>query len=675
MTLVEVMGRFESATQRGEKWSLRCPVHDDRVASVSAEERDGRVLMHCHAGCATSDVLGAVGLEIADLFVDPPAPAVSPAPTPVLRSSSNTVCYDYCSADGKVVHQVVRGPGKTFRQRTPKPGGGWAWKASGQRLPYRLPDLCGEGEVWVVEGEKDVDACWSRGMAATCNLGGAGKWREGETTALLGCAPKHVYIVPDGDDPGRKHAQDVWSQLNSAGLCATVVTLPNGSDHSDISDWFAAGHSADEAIKLSHQAVSDLAGPATHPPVDEFQKTGEGRYVLTLSAVGVTLEASELHRDRSRELHGELTVSTTNTQQKTVDGVMLWSSLNYSSARTRASTASSLGARSTLGGVDWAGALETLALRVARSESIGSEIGPLADHPVPEKTEGDWDVSGLPILRRHPMILFGDGGAAKSYLALHVAATLASRGIRVLYADWEFSGEDHRERLERLTGTAMPREALHYVRCSSPLISEVGRLQRHIASHGIQYVICDSIAFAVPGRPEDAENASAYFRAVRQLGIGSLHLAHTTKSSEHGEDKPFGSVFWSNGARSVWFIKRGSDHGESGRVDVALSHRKSNTGRRLPTFGLRLVFGDDRTDVERFEVAESDDLGSSLPIWQRVKALVAVRPMSIDALALALGEKPESVSRTVRRMDAFVRGQDGQIHLASRLNAGNTGRF
>ena len=195
MTLVEVMGRFESATQRGEKWSLRCPVHDDRVASVSAEERDGRVLMHCHAGCATSDVLGAVGLEIADLFVDPPAPAVSPAPTPVLRSSSNTVCYDYCSADGKVVHQVVRGPGKTFRQRTPKPGGGWAWKASGQRLPYRLPDLCGEGEVWVVEGEKDVDSCWERGLAATCNLGGAGKWGADETQALVEAGLRHAGLL------------------------------------------------------------------------------------------------------------------------------------------------------------------------------------------------------------------------------------------------------------------------------------------------------------------------------------------------------------------------------------------------------------------------------------------------------------------------------------------------
>jgi len=32
--------------------------------------RDGRYLVHCHAGCAASDVLAAVGLDLQDIYPD-----------------------------------------------------------------------------------------------------------------------------------------------------------------------------------------------------------------------------------------------------------------------------------------------------------------------------------------------------------------------------------------------------------------------------------------------------------------------------------------------------------------------------------------------------------------------------------------------------------------------------
>ncbi len=54
------------------KWVARCPAHDDRGPSLSiAETVDGRALVHCFAGCSALDVLGAIGLEFADLFPEP----------------------------------------------------------------------------------------------------------------------------------------------------------------------------------------------------------------------------------------------------------------------------------------------------------------------------------------------------------------------------------------------------------------------------------------------------------------------------------------------------------------------------------------------------------------------------------------------------------------------------
>ena len=46
------------------QWMARCPAHEDRRPSLAIrEEPDGRVLLHCFAGCAVQEVLSAVGLH------------------------------------------------------------------------------------------------------------------------------------------------------------------------------------------------------------------------------------------------------------------------------------------------------------------------------------------------------------------------------------------------------------------------------------------------------------------------------------------------------------------------------------------------------------------------------------------------------------------------------------
>ncbi len=51
------------------RWMARCPGHEDRTASLSLRELDdGRILIHCFAGCGVGEVLGAVGMTISDLF-------------------------------------------------------------------------------------------------------------------------------------------------------------------------------------------------------------------------------------------------------------------------------------------------------------------------------------------------------------------------------------------------------------------------------------------------------------------------------------------------------------------------------------------------------------------------------------------------------------------------------
>jgi hypothetical protein len=65
-----VLHRLEKVKSTGPgKWQARCPAHDDRRPSLSIRETDdGKVLLKCWTGCGAADIVGALGLSLADLF-------------------------------------------------------------------------------------------------------------------------------------------------------------------------------------------------------------------------------------------------------------------------------------------------------------------------------------------------------------------------------------------------------------------------------------------------------------------------------------------------------------------------------------------------------------------------------------------------------------------------------
>jgi hypothetical protein len=66
------------------RWQARCPAHDDRSPSLSLREgQDGRVLIHCFAGCTHTAILAKLGLAQSDLFAGPPP---SPAQVGLLQA-------------------------------------------------------------------------------------------------------------------------------------------------------------------------------------------------------------------------------------------------------------------------------------------------------------------------------------------------------------------------------------------------------------------------------------------------------------------------------------------------------------------------------------------------------------------------------------------------------------
>ena len=63
------VSRLGKVRGRNGSWTAQCPAHDDKSPSLSVREtEDGRVLVHCFGGCAVHDVVGAVGMDMTDLF-------------------------------------------------------------------------------------------------------------------------------------------------------------------------------------------------------------------------------------------------------------------------------------------------------------------------------------------------------------------------------------------------------------------------------------------------------------------------------------------------------------------------------------------------------------------------------------------------------------------------------
>ena len=55
----ETLARALGGRRTGSHWMAPCPTHEDRDPSLSIRDADdGKVLVHCHAGCDQSVVIG-----------------------------------------------------------------------------------------------------------------------------------------------------------------------------------------------------------------------------------------------------------------------------------------------------------------------------------------------------------------------------------------------------------------------------------------------------------------------------------------------------------------------------------------------------------------------------------------------------------------------------------------
>ncbi len=422
-----------------------------------------------------------------------------------------------------------------------------------------------------------------------------------------------------------------------------------------------------DAVQKLLPAVHALAAVPDEPSVVRDGLAYRGQF----PAAGVVLSLTRVREARGY-IMGELAVTVPAGELPLSVG-----EFTVSLPNSRTGLAERLAARPEGAYVDWVGILEVFCQEVMRLHRAGegwAEIGAdLLPEPVyllePLLTAGE------------PTILYGPGGTGKSTLAAAVAVSVRSGieivpGWRPLSApvyvlDWESGPERWANRLYAVAaGAGVEPVQVDYLRMARPLADDLERVRAKIEEHGPGLAIVDSMVMASGGRG-DGEGAEAsavrLFAAFRELGCAVLGIDHVTKvdsTSEAPTAGPYGSVFKTNLARSVFELKAERDQrGE--RTEVALVDKKPNYRVRLETTELVILREDDGARI-RFARTEVDapELLATLSVRERTRRLLRRGRKSDEELAEELGKSIKYVREVVRRHpDDFVRWQDGLIAL------------
>jgi hypothetical protein len=320
--LNNVLTRLDGVQKTSSGHIACCPAHDDHDPSLSVKEEDGKVLLNCHAGCDTEEVVDALGLEMADLFAEDVDSSWKP------WEGTEVAVYTYTDADGNPLFQVVRyemhdqaHPAygeKRFLQRRyapdhPEAGkkccpDGYVWGLKDiQRVLFNLPEVLlaiEEGDfVWFVEGEKDARTLQHKGLPATCNPGGASKGDDPGRKFTPDMAEPlegaDVVIVPDKDETGLQFAESVAKRVHPKVDRVQILELSDVPKGGDVTDYLENGHSVDELRELASETEPFEPPPET---VDELieraREKGNPAYVY--EHIRVLAEAPEADYQQAR---------------------------------------------------------------------------------------------------------------------------------------------------------------------------------------------------------------------------------------------------------------------------------------------------------------------------------------------------------------------------------------
>ena len=291
----------------------------------------------------------------------------------------------------------------------------------------------------------------------------------------------------------------------------------------------------------------------------------------------------------------------------------------------------------------------------------------------PESVDQGWCIRPY-VQTNQATIMFGFAGNGKSTIATALLLSKATGaellpGVdpgypgAVLYADWEDSEESFNTSASAILhghqlGWGDVIKPVLYRRYHGSLADHFDAIAADIAEHDIKLICVDSLVAASGDQfsPNDAEAARTWHQVVSALGVSSIGITHAAKNAK--EPSAFGSIFFTNLARSIFEISADAEAGRNSSV-IAVTHRKGNNTGLMKPVGLSVDFESDEFDnpvkiqYASADLTQSEVLATKLSSSDRILSLITGVSMSPSEILEELTDlKPVTIRQALLRLKA-----------------------
>src|SRR5215218_2046475 len=271
------------------------------------------------------------------------------------------------------------------------------------------------------------------------------------------------------------------------------------------------------------------------------------------------------------------------------------------------------------------------------------------------------------VLAAYVTLLYGDGGVAKSLLALALAVAISGGSTKwlgrevencpVLYVDFELDAEEQTRRVHQLCrgqDLDTPSDNLLYMSAlGHPAKDAFAAALDACKEHGVGLMVVDSLGPALQGDAEAARDVIGFFQKsiepFRAEDVAVLIIDHQSRlqaGQSYQSKGAFGSVFKTNLARSV-IQAQATERGE-GTLTVRLRQKKHNFGPLAEPFGVKLSFSEEAVSLEAVELDASELAEeATLNATDRVKLALETGPAYPWEIAEYTGLALKTVKNTL----------------------------
>ncbi len=267
MEMNELLKKLQDVRKIGDaSYQCRCPTHTDKKASLTVTEKEDKILIYCHAGCRTYDILNELGLKMSDLYKNGQPPETWE--TQIIRYKGKQLedAYHYTDGSGNYLYTKLRFVGKDIQYGTLSKDKTFMRLGidKTKKTLFNLPNLLKSIEkgypVYFVEGEKDVNTLKSMGIYSATTCGGVGDWRKDFSHYFKGA---RVVILPDNDEAGFNLAKAVQQDIKNFAFSVKVVPTSK-QDKGDVTDYLKKeGHTLEELKALINEVPATYASWVT----------------------------------------------------------------------------------------------------------------------------------------------------------------------------------------------------------------------------------------------------------------------------------------------------------------------------------------------------------------------------------------------------------------------------